>query len=443
MTTDATSPRRGRLRRLTGGLRFRITALATIAVLVILVVAAVLLIANQRRQLTDAVDDALEQQARTLVPAVESGNVPEDLPSFDGEDYAARVTTEDGDVVAASEDDVEDDDGIRRFAGEVSTPDGERTIEVWTSLEDVEESAAALRRSLMVAIPVVIVLLAALIWWLVGRTLRPVEAIRATVGEIGGHDLTRRVPVPRSEDEIARLARTMNEMLDRLEESHRRQEQFVADAAHELRTPLARMRSELEVDAAHPEVTDAAALRQSALDETVALQRMVEDLLQLARSDGGVGARPAVAVDLDDIVLRQARRMREEARVTVDASAVSAAQVFGDPDQLARAIRNLTDNAQRHAASRVELSLVEDGPVARLTVADDGPGIPLAAREAVFGRFTRLDEARVADGGGAGLGLAITREIVEAHGGTVELADGPGPGARFVVALPRHEPAPG
>jgi signal transduction histidine kinase len=429
-------PSRGPVRRLTGTLRFRITALATLAVAVILGLGGVALVATQRSQLTESVDDGLRAQARTLRAVVARGDRSSGLPGFGGEDFAARVLTPGGRVVAVSSDGIERDEGVRVHTLRVASPDGPRVIRVEASLEDVEESVAALTRSLVLAIPVVVLLLAGLVWWLVGRTLRPVESIRAEVARIGGRDLDRRVPVPRREDEIARLARTMNTMLDRIEDSHRRQERFVADAAHELRSPLTRMRSELEVDAAHPDAADAASTRESVLDETIALQRLVDDLLHLARSDGGAVPAVSVAVDLDDLVIRETRRLRAGARVTVDVGGVSAAQVMGDPEQLARAVRNLADNAVRHAATRVTFTLVETDSVARLTVADDGPGIPADARERIFDRFARLDEARTGDDGRTGLGLAITRDIVEAHGGTVAVDGAPPPGARFVVTLP-------
>jgi signal transduction histidine kinase len=419
-----------------GTLRFRITALATALVAAILVVAAFALVAAQRQQLTESVDDRLDQQVETLAELVEQGRLPAEPVGFDDDTTVRVVSTTTGEVIAATDEDADDDEATRSLTRRADGPDGPVEIQVVASLEDVEESTSALGGSLVVVIPAVVVLLAALVWWLVGRALRPVEAIRSEVARIGGRDLDRRVPVTRRDDEIARLARTMNTMLDRIEEANARQERFVADAAHELRSPLTRMRSELEVDDAAPEAADPAATRRSVLDETIALQRLVDDLLQLARSGGEAGALVAVPVDLDDLVLRQVRRVRADSRVAVDVSRVSAAQVVGDPDQLGRAVRNLADNAVRHAAAEVTFTLVEADGVARLTIADDGPGIPPSARERVFDRFARLDDARVRDDGGTGLGLAITRDIVEAHGGTVVVDDGPGPGARFVVTIP-------
>jgi signal transduction histidine kinase len=226
----------------------------------------------------------------------------------------------------------------------------------------------------------------------------------------------------------------MNETLDRLEDAVRRQQRFVADASHELRGPLTRIRSELEVDLARPELADPHATQRSILDEAIGLQHLVEDLLQLARSDAGAAEMTSAPVDLDDIVLREARRLRDRGRVLTDTSRVSAVQVTGDRDQLSRAVQNLLENAERHAATTVTVALDEIHGTARLTVTDDGAGIEPAQRERVFERFTRLDDARTRDSGGSGLGLAITRDIVERHGGTIHLAEGLA--TRFVVELP-------
>jgi signal transduction histidine kinase len=277
--------------------------------------------------------------------------------------------------------------------------------------------------------------LAGLIWWLVGRVLRPVEAIRAEVDRISASRLDRRVPVPPTTDEVARLAATMNAMLDRLAGSSERQRRFVADAAHELRSPLARLRTELEVDTAHPSSADLATTHAAVLAQTVVLQRLVDDLLLLARGDAGALAVQARPVDLDDVVERAAEGRRGIR--AIDTRAVRPAQVGGDEAQLARAVGNLLDNAVRHARTDVTVSLEVDaqGAVA-LTVADDGPGIPSEASDAVFERFARLDDARSADDGGAGLGLAIARDIARRHGGDLTLLDGGPLGARFLLTLP-------
>ena len=244
------------------------------------------------------------------------------------------------------------------------------------------------------------------------------------------------MPEPATRDEIARLAQTMNLMLARLEASAARQQRFVADASHELRGPLARMRAELEVDMAQPDIADHPATRRSMLDETESLQRLVDDLLLLARSDGDGTLGRREAVDLDDVVMREVQRMRDAGGPAIDSSAVSAAQVMGDPAHLARVVRNLLDNARQHGGPSVTVSLVERGDQAVLTVSDDGGGIPDGLRERVFERFTRADDARVRMGHSSGLGLAISREIISGMGGSIALDAADGPGASFVVRLP-------
>jgi signal transduction histidine kinase len=230
----------------------------------------------------------------------------------------------------------------------------------------------------------------------------------------------------------------MNEMLDRLEESSERQQRFVADASHELRSPLTRIRSAVEVDLAHPGASDLRATHASVLEDVRELQDLVDDLLQLARSDAAVDPDRTELVDLDDVVLRETDRLRARGGVTVDISGVSAAQVAGDPGQLGRAVRNLAENAARHAASRVAFTTAEHDGVAELTVSDDGPGIPEDQRERVFERFARLDPARRRGEGGTGLGLAITREIVTRHGGSIHVDPAHEPGCRFVLRIPRE-----
>jgi signal transduction histidine kinase len=269
----------------------------------------------------------------------------------------------------------------------------------------------------------------------VSFALRPVEAIRREVEAIGGEDLHRRVPDPPVEDEIGRLAHTMNAMLARLEVATDRQRRFVADASHELRSPLTGMRTELEVNLAHPERVDWSAVAQEILDDTIQLQRLVDDLLVLAAADAAPdGASRREPVDLDEIVLAEARRVRPRTGATIDTGAVSGAQVDGDAEQLGRVVRNLLDNAVRHAESRVIVTLGESEGDAVLTVADDGPGVPAAERERIFERFARHDSGRSRSAGGTGLGLAISREIVTAHAGTIELD--PDNASQFTVRLP-------
>ncbi|WP_369814217.1 sensor histidine kinase [Marmoricola sp. Leaf446] len=267
------------------------------------------------------------------------------------------------------------------------------------------------------------------------RALRPVERIRQEVEQITGDRLDRRVPEPPSRDEVHRLAHTMNGMLARLQAAQERQRQFVGDASHELRSPLAGIRQTAEVARAHPGAMPEGELADAVLEESVRMQRLVEQLLLLTRADEAAVAAQRREVDLDDLVLTEARRVRRTG-LDVDGSGIATARVRGDETALAQVVRNLVDNAARHATSRIGLGVREDAGTAEVVVDDDGGGIAPADRDRVFERFVRLDESRARDDGGSGLGLSIVREIVRVHGGTVEIGTSPWGGARFTVRLP-------
>jgi signal transduction histidine kinase len=262
------------------------------------------------------------------------------------------------------------------------------------------------------------------------------ERMRAEVDSINETELHRRVPQPAGDDEIARLATTMNNMLARLDDAAARNRRFLADASHELRSPLAGIRSQLEVNLAHSDSADWQAIERGLLDETLHMQRLVDDLLTLAQLDEP--ARPArhELLDLDELVLTEVRRLRTRGKVAVEARNVAAAQTTGDATSLGRALRNLLDNAERHATKNVIVSMIETGSDIRIVVSDDGSGVAENDRERIFQRFARADESRSRDGGGRGLGLAIARDIVTAHGGTLALGPSTG-GATFVMHLPR------
>jgi len=299
-------------------------------------------------------------------------------------------------------------------------------------VDDVRQSAEALRRGLWVATPFLLALIAAAAWLITGRALSPVLAMTRQVRRVTTATLHERLPEPGTGDEIAALARTLNDMLARLDAAARRQREFVSDASHELRSPIASLRAQLEVALAHPTRAEWPAVAQSALAESLRLEALVADLLLLARLDESTG-RPRAEVDLDDVVLEEVRRPR---RVPVDASRIGAGRVLGDASQLARVARNLLDNAARHARARVEVSLKRQGAEIVLAVDDDGPGIAEADRERVFQRFTRLEEARSRDAGGVGLGLALVRRVAERHGGSARILQSPLGGARAEVRLP-------
>jgi signal transduction histidine kinase len=245
------------------------------------------------------------------------------------------------------------------------------------------------------------------------------------------------VPEPPSRDEVARLARTTNETLTALEASVERQRRFVADASHELRSPIASLRTQLEVAAAHPELLDL----DGAVHDTVRLQSLAADLLLLARLDAG--ERPGGArVDLDALVREElAQRAGDRVPVTLEGGSGGPVEVTGSRGQLARVLGNLLDNAQRHAVSRVRVRVGRGDGRAVLEVADDGAGVPEEERERIFQRFVRLDDARSRDDGGAGLGLAIARDVAVRHGGTLTVGRAPGGGALFTLRLPAAAPA--
>jgi signal transduction histidine kinase len=304
---------------------------------------------------------------------------------------------------------------------------------------------------LLFALPVVVLCALAASWLLIGRALRPVERMRAEAAEITGSDLHRRIPEPGGDDEIGRLARTLNSMLDRIEQSSAKQRRFVSDASHELRTPLAAVRTSLEVGLAHPDQAPWPELAERAVTETTRLQRLVDALLLQARADAGALVLQREPVDLAALARNEAAA---PARIPVELRAEGAVVVLGDADQLTRLIRNLLDNADRHAATHVRLTVAaQDGDSALIEVADDGPGIPAEDRERIFDRFVRLQTSRARRPGspaGTGLGLSIARDIVAAHGGTVTVTDsrpeppeGAGRGATFTVRIPLHQPGRG
>jgi signal transduction histidine kinase len=327
------------------------------------------------------------------------------------------------------------DGPVRVVSVAAGPPTGRVHVLVARSTADVQQGVHLLRITLLLAFPLLVALLGAVTWRVLGAALRPVEALRAGAVEITGGTRPGRLPVPDSGDEIHRLAVTLNDMLHRLEAARARQRAFVADAAHELRSPLTNMRTELEVAQRLPDTTDWTALSADLLTDLDRLGRLVDDLLLLARADDAA-TRPAQTraerVELGGLVADVAARypgVRYQ-RPEVPLSTV------GERDALGRVVANLLDNAVRYAGEVVEVAVAADGAYQTITVSDDGPGIPAADLERVFQRFTRLDDARARDAGGSGLGLAIVRELVRRHGGTVTLGDAK-PGLRVEVRLPK------
>ncbi|XTZ18857.1 ATP-binding protein [Micromonospora echinospora] len=343
---------------------------------------------------------------------------------------------------------------VRVVSVPAGTPTDPLSVLVGKSMADVNQGARVVRFVLLVGIPLLVVILGGVTWRVVGATLRPVEALRSGAEEITGRANGGRLPVPASRDEIHRLAVTLNDMLARLEAARARQRAFLADAAHELRSPLTNMRTELEVAGRLGERTDWPVVARDLLADTERLSRLVDDLLLLARLDeaghagsvGGVagtdvpgravrGRRATGPVELTELVRAAAARFPSPPVRVLPASGPQ--WTVGDADQLHRVVTNLIDNAVRHCRSTVVIEVTGEAVAGThlVTVTDDGPGIPAADRERVFDRFTRLDDARDRDAGGTGLGLAIVRELVRLHDGTVRLSDAE-PGLRVSVCLP-------
>jgi signal transduction histidine kinase len=302
----------------------------------------------------------------------------------------------------------------------------------------VEQSVDGVRDALYVAFPLLVGAAGLGAWFLAGRALRPVEAIRTEVESITGSTLDRRVPVPPSGDEVARLAATMNAMLDRLEDASNRQQRFVADASHELRSPVTAIRTELEVAQRTAGPDDWPAVAARLLGEEARLEAVIADLLLLASLDEVTPTVEAVTIDLAELVQEEVRRRTPDGEVGVEVDAPEPVLVRGNRTQLRRAVANLLDNAGRHARTTVRVAVHDRDGRARVLVDDDGSGIPTADRERVFERFTRLDEhrTRVGQAGGAGLGLSLVRGIVDRHGGTARVETAPLGGARLVLDLP-------
>jgi len=429
------------------------TVAATIVVTIALVVGAAGLIAALRRTMVDELTEAARAQAADVVGQLEAGRPPV-LEVAGADEQLIQVMTPAGAVVAASPNMTGrpavvrlapgqsarvvtplDDDEFVAVAEGAQTSDGPRIVLVARALVDVLDTTTVITRLLVIGLPLMVAVVALTTWFAVGRALAPVEAIRCEVDAISAAQLHRRVPRPKADDEIGRLAATMNRMLERLESARNSQRRFVSDASHELRSPITTIRQHAEVALAHPEHVTAAELAEVVLAEQQRMQRLVEDLLLLARVDEHVPLTRA-AVDLDDLAFEEGHRLRSATSKRVDTSGVNAVRVQGDADALRRMLRNVGENAVRHASSRVDVTLVERGEEVVLTIDDDGPGIPATERARVLQRFVRLDDARSRDEGGSGLGFSIVDEVVRAHGGSMSIEQSPLGGARIVITLP-------
>ncbi len=440
-------------------LRSRMVLVATSLVAVVVALTGLLVGVAIRTELVHNADDVAEVRAEQFADMARAGVLPAHLKKADEFEAAVQVVrghrvisstsnargldffglppepVDDDTVVPVDHLPIDDDGPFRVTALGTRTPQGHATVYVAVDVEDIGEFLATLARKGAVGLTVLLAVFALALWLVLGRTMGSVEAIRRRAELITGRRLNQRVPEPATRDEIFRLARTLNDMLDRLEGSAKRQERFVADAAHELRTPLTTLRTRLETAMLRNDPDPDPALLPQLWSEAVRMGSLVDQLLLLARSDAGTLPFLDHPVDLDD-VLRDVLTSTPTGALTVRTRRLEPVQVRGNAALLEQVVRNLVENAVRHAMSGVDLWLTSDGTTAVVTVDDDGPGIAPADRAEVFHRFVRLDDSRDRSRGGVGLGLAIVAEIVRIHSGSVEVAESPAGGARFTVRLP-------
>ncbi len=444
------------------GVRIRAALAAVLVLAVALAVAAVAVLWLLQRSLQAAADDAAGSRASQLTAHLSTDTLSEIDPSMlatDGHTTLIQVLDTAGRVVLSSPGapnaplvTTRGAPGVQRklgrlgntaFGGDyrvtvegVNGVHGAYTVVVGVAQDPIDATVTTVATLLAVGFPLIALIGGGATYALVGRSLRPVERMRAQVSAISTADLSERVAVPAPRDEISRLAQTMNLMLTRLEAGHAAQRRFVGDASHELRSPLATLTTALELAVTRPGVLGPAVVQHTLLPEAQRMRHLVEDLLLLARADERGVPLQVSDVDLDDVLDAERRRLQSAGTTQVICTA-DPVRVRGDAIRLGKVVRNLTDNAARHARSTVWLGAAIHGSAeAVIVVSDDGPGVPENERERIFERFVRLDTDRARNAGGSGLGLAIVKEIVAAHGGSVVVEEASGGGARFVVRLP-------
>ncbi|AEE45453.1 integral membrane sensor signal transduction histidine kinase [Cellulomonas fimi ATCC 484] len=437
-------------------LRLRLTALTAGLLMVALAVGALVLTSVLSAGRVAALDEAVRARAQTVADLAAADRVPDPLPVAEGGEIA-QLLDADGLVLATSANatrtlpvlpsrtlaalrpasgrttvvstTASGYDPDARVALSSTTYRGEPVTAVASlPLGEVRGLVRALRVALVVVVPLLTLLLAGTIWLVIGRALRPVDALRRAAAEVARSGGRGSLPVPPVDDELAALARTLNDMLDRLETSAARQRTFVGDAAHELRSPLASLRAALDVARAHPDAYPTTELVADAEREALRMQGLVDDLLLLAR----VGSAPLAREDVDLGAVARDVVDAETSAPGPDVEVTGAGRALSDAVATGRVVRNLVGNACRHASARVRVT-VADGSV---VVEDDGAGIDPADRERVFERFVRLDDAREREAGGSGLGLAIAREMAREQGGDVVLGESDLGGLLARVTLP-------
>ncbi len=454
---------------LPGGVRARASLVAAVVVTAALVGSAFVMVALTRSNLTKSLETVLASRVQDLASLAEAGGTLPTLPFVRG--TSAQILDGEGSVIASTPDiegqvalvnvtvpsgevrllrlpglgggdqqeqgEHADEEGPFLVAvGGVERGDELLQVVVAGSLAPVEGVVTALEPVLAVGIPLLVLVVAGMTWMLVGFSLRPVEEMITEAEGISLSKLNRRIPVPRSRDEIRHLADTLNNMLDRLEVSVNRQRRFISDASHELKSPVASILTMAEVAGSVPEDFDVGELAGDVAGEARRLALLVDDLLTLARFDERGLELKTARLDLVEVV-SEAVDGTPSGAIQIDTTGLTEAFASVDRRRLTQVARNLLDNAVRHAESSVWVASGTSESSAWFVVADDGPGIPGAFRTEVFNRFVRLDDARARSEGGTGLGLAVVKAIVEAHGGTVRIVDDSRySGAVFRVEIP-------
>ncbi|WP_225101987.1 cell wall metabolism sensor histidine kinase WalK [Streptomyces sp. CoH27] len=446
-----------------GTVRSRVTIVAGLALTAAVTLGIVVMYLLQVDSARRTVDSQLHTYATQIEQSASAGGTfPNPLPASSLDASAeAQVLADDGSVLAAtrtltglpavyslppgSDTPVRQKAADGVVAGEVATYGehltvGGRPVSIVTTSPTTTRSQIneTFARLLLIGLPALLVLAGGTIWLVVGRALRPVEQIRRTVTDItdiSATDLTRRVPEPGTDDEVGRLADTMNAMLARLDDAATRQRRFVADASHELRSPLTAIRTGLEVGLAHPEQAPWPTIAERAVRQAARLEELISELLQLARVDAGKAAARRRRVPLAELLTEVEAGTAPSGPVRIELDIPAELAVTGDAAELSRVFRNVIDNALRYARTTVRVTAREDGDTVRVTVGDDGPGIPREEQERVFDRFVRLDTGRTHGVGSTGLGLAIAKAIIVAHEGSIAIDTAPEGGALVAITL--------
>jgi signal transduction histidine kinase len=456
------------------GLRARVTLIAALGLLVALVAGDLLLLNTLRLSLTRSVDDTARSGATEVAALINADRLPDPVPVAAGT-VTIQVLGPSGRIVNVSADAdrlvpmvppaqaaalANGDSAILVHGAPFDMPsllrvavvraDGGDLVIAAIPYSSAADSLSVVAHGLILGTPVLFIVFVGATWLAVGSTLRPIDRIRRGAARVTGTGVPADLPVPEARDEVRSLALTLNDMLSRLSSAHQRQRSLVSDTAHELRSPIASIRAQLEVALDHPGGQDWASTARDVLADTLRLSRLTEDLLLLARldeqADQGDMGRHGQPLDLGELARAVVARYADSpvpvtAVTEVTAEPDETAPVPGNRDRLDRMLVNLIDNAIRYAKSSVTVSVSQSGSWVEVAVTDDGPGIDEGDRERAFDRFARLDDARTRcddDAGGAGLGLAIVRATAQSHAGTAHLESAPegASGLRAVVRLP-------